>query len=158
MMPKYFDELACIVSSKLIPLEAIKDSVARLLAFNKPVTKSAVLADLVDEGLISLWQARQIQQGKFKGFFLFPYRLLKLTKYGERGFIAEAVNTLTGRFSLLWGQEINGKTRIKFLNALSDPSSNSANQSPILKAMRRFVNQNYPKLSEDARLMKKQSE
>ena len=68
------DLLAVIRRSGLVDVDSLKSSL-RMLDLDKTSAED-VLARLIDQEMITLWQSRQLLKGRWKGYFLGKYRLL----------------------------------------------------------------------------------
>lgn len=94
-------EVRRIQQSQLVTPQQLQDTIMRVLTMNRAITETSVLNELVEEGLISLYQSRQIRGGRFKGFFFEQYKFLNVTRYPDNNYVAEALDMTNGRYVLL---------------------------------------------------------
>ena len=78
--------LDVVQRSRLLSAEDLQETIRDLepqgVSFDSPATAAA---ELVRRGLVTRWQADHLLQGKHKGFFLGPYRLLDVLGLGGMG-------------------------------------------------------------------------
>lgn len=75
------------LSSKLLEIDDIKKVVASLLAQKQQLTPKVLSDGLVGADLITKWQAKNLLEGKNRGFHLGSYRLLRPLGKGGMGIV-----------------------------------------------------------------------
>lgn len=119
------DPLSRISASELVSKDSIRAVVTFLQETNTEISESNILNELINQGLISRWQARSIlKDGKYKGFVFNDYVFLRVypaRKDGER--IAETLNRSTREFALLRISPRGTGVQIEYLLPMSaDPT------------------------------------
>jgi hypothetical protein len=94
------EQLDLILTTGLVSKKYLSECVARMKD-KSPVTESDVLGLLVEEGVLSTWQASQIRSGRKKGYIVRQYRIQKLSRISSDTYIAEALDRADDSFVLL---------------------------------------------------------
>ncbi len=76
--------MACLKRSELIEAKRLEGLLASLQKRGVDLNDTQALSDaLIQADALTEWQASKLQQGRYKGFFLGRYRLLRLLSTGE---------------------------------------------------------------------------
>jgi hypothetical protein len=94
-------ELEKIAKSGLVSTDYLQKTIQRLASNNQPASLESVLKQLQHEGILSKWQAKQLRAGRFKGYFLQHYIVLKLSRPERNTYYAEVLDSNTGKYVLL---------------------------------------------------------
>jgi len=90
--------LKLLERSGIVEDERLKDTLAELSqqAAGETVAVSRLSEHLVESGLITKWHCEKLMQGKYKGFFLGKYKLLKLLGAGGMSTVYLAEHKISG--------------------------------------------------------------
>jgi hypothetical protein len=127
-------QLKRIVSTGLVSADEVL-SLVSTCDYGAAVTEHQVLNELIERGFISKWQASQISSGKFKGFIVGQYRILKLTRPGQNTYYAEALDTESGDYVLLEVSRYPTSTirRLAILDEAYDATSHNVSDDARLR-------------------------